>query len=96
MSKRNITSLSIVDIKINIIKKMYFYIPIILITIIYCISAYNKYSFYRDINEIRSDMSLGHYFSYLWKGEMIFSHDVSDKTVKIPAFITFFSYTMAF
>ncbi len=90
MSKKNITSLSIVDIKINIIKKMYFYIPVILITIIYCISAYNKYSFYRDINEIRSDMSLGHYFSYLWKGEMIFSHDVSDKTVKIPAFITFF------
>ena len=90
MNKKNITSLSITDIKINIIKKIYFYIPIVLITIFYCISAYNRFSFYRDINEFNSDMSLGHYFFYLWKGEMIFSHDLSDNAVKMPAFITFF------
>jgi len=90
MNKKAIISLSIVDIKINIIKKFYLYIPVILITIFYCISAYNRYSFYYNINELNSEMSLGNYLFYMWKGEEIFSNDSSNNVIKIPAFITFF------
>lgn len=90
MNKRIIIFLSIIDIKVNIIKKIYLYIPVVFITVLYCISAYNTYIFYHDINKVYSDLSLGYYLFYLWKGEMIFSDDISDIGIKIPAFISFF------
>lgn len=90
MNKKAIILLSTVDVKINIIKKFYLYIPVILITFFYCISAYNRYNFYYNINELNSEMSLGNYLFYLWEGAEIFSKDSSNNVIKIPAFITFF------
>lgn len=90
MNRKTLTLLSKADIKANILRKFYFYIPVVFIILLYCMQAYNRYSIYHARNEVDSEMTLGNYLFFLWKGEEIYSARFSESVVKIPAFITLF------
>lgn len=85
MSK--IKSLVIVDIKTNIIKKFFLYLPVFFITLVNCINNYKCFLFFREEGKIFSEISFGDYLFFLWQGGREFTDSLS---FRIPSFITIF------